>query len=67
MKTVKLKLSTAVTLADQLAPLGVTPSGAVVFEITGVPDSVSIQEVRKKYHGFCGAWNGRVLSFSYAA
>ena len=66
MKTVKLKLCNSVTLADTRAPLGITPSGAVNFEVVNVPDSVSMQQVCREYQGFIGAWNGRKLSFEYA-
>jgi len=66
MKTVKLKLCNAVTLANPQAPLGKTPSGAIIFEITNVPTSVSAQDIRHQYRCFNGAWSGRKLSFPYA-
>ncbi|MBW4514505.1 MAG: hypothetical protein KME11_04710 [Timaviella obliquedivisa GSE-PSE-MK23-08B] len=44
-RNVKLKAGIAITIADQNAPLGVTPSGAVIFEVRNVPDTVIIQQV----------------------
>jgi hypothetical protein len=53
MKVVKLKAGISITLADQQAPLGRTPSGAVIFPIYNVPDSVSLHQVWKRYRYHC--------------
>jgi hypothetical protein len=49
MKTVKLKACNGITIANQNALTGKTPSGAIIFEVKNVPDTVSIQEVYLKF------------------
>jgi hypothetical protein len=58
MKTVKLKIGNGCTLAHPMADLGATPSGAVVFEVVGVPDDVAAAKVIRQYQGFIGLWRG---------
>lgn len=58
MKTVKLKAGNAITLAHPQADLGKTPSGAIVFEITNVPDSVTLAQVAQRYTSFAGCYFG---------
>lgn len=60
MKTVKLKASNSITLAHAGAALGQTPSGAIIFEVTEVPDNVSHAQVRLKYSNYAGVWVGRL-------
>jgi hypothetical protein len=59
MKTVKLKIGNGCTLAHPMADLGTTPSGAVVFEVVGVPDDVAAAKVIWQYQGFIGVWLGK--------
>lgn len=65
MKTVKLKIGNDCTLAHPMAELGSTPSGAVVFEVAGVPDDVAAARVIREYQGFIGVWRG-VYSVEWA-
>lgn len=58
MKTVKLKIGNGCTLARPMADLGPTPSGAVVFEVAGVPDDVAAAQVIREYQGAIGIWRG---------
>jgi hypothetical protein len=58
MKTVKLKIGNGCTLAHPMAELGSTPSGAVVFEVVGVPDGVPAAKIIREYQGFVGIWLG---------
>jgi hypothetical protein len=41
-----------------MAELGSTPSGAVVFEVVGVPDGVPAAKIIREYQGFVGIWLG---------
>lgn len=66
MRTVKLKWANGLTLAHPYAPLGVTPSGAAVFEVTNVPDTVSNTQLCLKYRGFLFSIMGKELSVEYA-
>jgi hypothetical protein len=54
MKTVKLKMANGCTPAHPLAELGRQPSGAIVFEVTGIPDDVSLPMICQKYQGYVG-------------
>lgn len=58
MKTVKLKFWNGCTLAHPMAALGRTSSGAIVFEVVGVPDEVPAAKVVREYQGFIGIWRG---------
>jgi hypothetical protein len=58
MKTVKLKIGNGCTLAHPMAALGPTPSGAIVFEVVGVPDDVATAKVIREYQGSIGIWLG---------
>ena len=58
MKTVKLKIGNGCTLAHPMAKLGQTPSGAVVFEVVGVPDDVAVAKVIREYQGLISIWRG---------
>lgn len=41
-----------------MAELGLTPSGAVVFEVVGVPDDVAAAKVIREYQGAICIWRG---------
>ena len=58
MKAVKLKIGNGCTLSHPMATLGRTPSGAVVFEVVGVPDDVATAKVIREYQGAIGIWFG---------
>lgn len=58
MKTVKLKAANAITLAHPQAELGRTPSGAIVFEVRGIPDHVTLAQVAQRYTSFAGCYYG---------
>jgi hypothetical protein len=60
MKTVKPKIANGCTPAHPLAELGRQPSGTIVFEVTGVPDGVSLPMICQKYQGYVGEWGGRL-------
>lgn len=66
MRTVKLKWANGLTLAHPYAPLGITPSGAAVFEVTNVPGSVSNTQLCLKYRGYLLPIMGKGLSVEYA-
>lgn len=59
MKTLKLKIGNGCTLAHPMADLGPTTSGAIVFEVTDIPDEVAAAKVIREYRGFIGVWLGR--------
>jgi hypothetical protein len=54
-----LKAGTAITMANQLAPLGRTPSGAMIFEIAQVPDDVSDSQVWFEYRYYALGYLGK--------
>ncbi len=54
MKTVKLKACNGITLVNSSFPLGQTPSGTIVFEVSEVFDDISLAKVRLQYSNYIG-------------
>lgn len=65
MRTIKLKIFNGLTLAHPQAPLGKTPSGAAIYEVTNVPDGITNVQVVLHYRGYWKPIFNKGLSVQY--